>query len=113
MQDDNDEYHALCAAIGFVVVNWAIAEQGLDGCVAIVFHNHDGKTIDQEIPRSLSRKVEFLKKCFKRFDSLAPIKDKALEILQRLTVLSDRRHDLVHGAITSVVSKNGVFEFAK
>ena len=111
--DYDDEYHALCSAVGFVVVNWAITEQMLDGWVSIIFHDHGGKNIEPEIPRSLSKKVQFLKTCFKKLPTLAPLQDDALKILQNVKALSDRRHDLVHGAITSVTSQNGTFEFAK
>lgn len=111
--DYDDEYHALCSALGFVVVNWAITEQSLDGCVAIIFHDHGGKNIESEIPRSLSKKVEFLKKCFKKLPTLAALQNDALKTLQNVNTMSGRRHDLVHGAITSVTSQNGVFEFAK
>lgn len=106
---EQDDYHALCMAVGFVVVNWAIAEHSLDGWVAITYHDHGGKDLAKRIPKALSAKVEFLTECFQKAESLAAYKDEALSILARVTDLSEKRHDLVHGAITSVSADNGVF----
>jgi hypothetical protein len=109
----DSEYHRLCAAIGFVVVNWSLTEHSLDGWVAIVYHDHGGKDLRKSIPKPLSAKVEFLTQCFQECPSLSEFKDEALALLLRVTALADKRHDLVHGAVTSVTSKDGVFAFAK
>jgi hypothetical protein len=81
--------------------------------VAIVYHDHRGKERQKTIPKPLSVKVEFLTDCFKHVDSLAAFKDEALPILARFTALANKRHDVVHGAITSITSKDGVFSLHK
>jgi hypothetical protein len=111
--DKDSEYYALCAAIGFVVINWSIAEQALDGWVAIAYHDHGGKDLRKNIPKQLSVKVEFLTRCFQERPSLSEFKSDALALLPRVTALALKRHDLVHGAITSVTSKDGVFPLSK
>lgn len=110
---EEDEYQALCKAVGFVVVNWAIAEQALDGWVAITWHDHGGKDLLKRLPKHLEPKVDYLTECFSKLPSLHPQRDRALAILPRVTELSLTRHDLVHGAITSVTSKDGVFAFSR
>jgi hypothetical protein len=111
--EKDSEYYALCAAMGFVVVNWSLAEHSLDGWVAIVYHDHGGKDLRKSIPKPLSAKVEFLAQCFQERPSLSAFKDEALTLLPRVTSLADKRHDLVHGAINSLTSKDGVFAFSK
>ncbi|MHB8455889.1 MAG: hypothetical protein ACYDDO_14615 [Acidiferrobacterales bacterium] len=111
--ENTDEYHSLCAAIGYVAINWAITEHALDGWIAMIFHNLGGKHIHPEIPRSFTKKSEFLTTCFKRIEALSSLRDEASHLLQTASNLSKVRNDLIHGAITSITSNNGVYEFAK
>lgn len=111
--EQDDDYRALCQAIGFVVINWALAEQSLDGWVAIAYHDHGGKDLWKSIPKPLSVKVQFLTQCFNELPSLASLKSDALGLLPRVTTLADRRNDLVHGAITSMTAVDGIYAFTK
>lgn len=111
--DWNDDYQALCKAVGFIVVNWAIMEQSLDGCVSLVFHEYAGKARRKNLPGPLSAKLEFLTDCFSTIPKLSGHKDRALTLFSRIESVASRRHDLVHGAITDVTAKDGVFYFAK
>jgi hypothetical protein len=111
---DND-FRALCIAIGFVVVNWAVIEQQIDFLVNATFRDCGGKALRNkgDIPRSLSQKTQFLKDCFKKLAPLKPFAAEGLNLVGRVSNLSTERHDLVHGAITNLEPVNGVFHFRK
>ena len=110
-----DDFRALCMAIGFVVVNWAIIEQQIDNVVNVAFKNCGGKTLRKngDIPRSMSQKLDFLKDCFHKIAALKPFEGEAVSLIGRTSTLSEQRHDLVHGAVTSLTPINGGFKFRK
>jgi hypothetical protein len=89
---------AFLAAVGGLTVNWAVIETALDFCVAIIFHEFDGRNIAPEIPRSLSRKIIFLKKGMNH-DTLSGPRAFALDLLNEIENEKERRHEVVHGAI--------------
>lgn len=113
MSDDADDFRSLCAAIGFVEVNWALFEQSLDFIVLVAHGDLGGNVIEKELPRSYSRKVTFLKKAFSKIVVLNPLKTEAAEILCRGDKLSKTRHDLMHGVVTHIKSVEGRYTFAK
>lgn len=111
--DDADDFQSLCAAIGFVEVNWALFEQSLDFIVLTAYRDLGGAVLEKELPRSYSRKVKFLKKAFSRVPYLNPLKGEAIEILNRGDELSKTRHDLMHGVVTHVNAVDGRYTFSK
>ena len=102
-------------AIGFVVVNWAVIEQQIDNLVNVTFKDCGGRDLRKkaDIPRSFSQKAKFLKECFKKLGPLKPFAGEGLSLVGRACNLSVERHNLVHGAVTSLVPVNGTFEFRK
>lgn len=111
--DDDDDFQSLCAAIGFVEVNWALFEQSLDFIVLTAYQDLGGTAIVKELPRSYSRKFDFLKKAFSKIAVLNPMKNEAMEILNRSKELSQSRHDLTHGVVTHVKAVDGRYTFSK
>jgi hypothetical protein len=111
--DDVDDFQSLCAAIGFVEVNWALFEQSLDFIVITAFQDLGGSALDKELPRSYSRKAKFLRKAFSKVAVLNPLKAEATEILSRSDELSTKRHDLMHGVVTHVEAIDGCYNFSK
>ena len=109
---EKDEFYGLCAAIGLIVLNWGIAEHMLDGCVKIVFDNYGGNKVEEDLPRMLGRKTDFLRKCAK-LPQLAKFKQTTTDIIDKFDSLAEQRHNLIHGAITSLTPQNGRFEFRK
>ncbi len=47
-------------------------EFALDAIILIIHHRVGGKSIEQEMPWSLSRKVKYIRKCFSKLDPLKP-----------------------------------------
>jgi len=89
------------AAIGRVTISWAQLEAGLDFCVLIAHLDLGGDALIAEPPRSLSRKLEYLKTAFKRLPDLTEQRDRALRLLPEIKAASKTRHDLIHGFILS------------
>lgn len=112
---ENEDFRALCMAVGFIVLNWALAEQQIDILVNIAFRHAGGRTIrkDGDIPRSLNQKIRFLDKCFTDLELFKPFAKDGCALLRRVSDLSYKRHDLVHGALENLEHVNGAFQFKK
>lgn len=113
---DDDQFRALCAAIGFVVLNWSVIEQQIDNIVFVAFKKAGGKAIRKngDIPVSLKQKLDFLKVSFTRLGRLKDFREEGLTLIGNTRTLSDQRHDLVHAAITSTKpAETGGFTFRK
>ena len=95
------------AAVGALTLNWAVIETGLDFACAIVFHEFEGRKIEPEIPRSLGRKISFLKRGLKH-SRLASIRAYGLDLLQTIADRKNERHEIVHGAVTGNVKEDAV-----
>jgi hypothetical protein len=109
------EVLSLYQAIGFIVIQWGQAEQSLDLLVAAIYRGHGGRPFakKRQIPRALTDKLKFIRKCFRNIDALAPYRSEGNALLSELQRLSPIRNDLIHGAITKLESVNDGFEFAK
>lgn len=103
----------LFKAVGFVVVQWGNAEQALDLLVVAVFSHYEGHELLKRRPKQLEFKIRFLQGCFATFSELAPFKAECDDLLDRFGALSQKRHDIVHGAIDAISAENGVFTFTK
>jgi len=110
---DDDELDALFKAVGFVVVQWGQAEQSLEMIVAMLYQNLGGKPLAKRIPVLLAPKLEFVQKCLARLPKLQQFKAEGEALVQKFEELSQKRHDLIHGAIASVAMDKGGFQFAK
>jgi hypothetical protein len=84
-------------ALGRFTFSWPYAETGLDLCGLVIFQGFGGKTIENELPRSLGRKIKYLTKAFKTLPLLFPFSDEALPLMAHLSALKETRHDLIHG----------------
>lgn len=102
----------LYTGIGKITSLWALMEQALDAWVGIVFHSCGGRKLRNGLPHGLKRKLEFLRTGFKQIPDLAPFKDDGLVLLEKIASNKDRRHDVVHGAISAVEAETGKFTFA-
>lgn len=88
-------------AIGRLTISWAHTEFGLDCMAEIIHHGFGGKDIEPEIPRSLSRKLTYLRKAFRRL----PIPEEALNghisLFDAISAESGMCHDIIHGFLLS------------
>jgi hypothetical protein len=113
MAEQFDDFQSLCAAIGFIVVNWALAEQSLDFTVETIYNKCAGNTLAKELPRPFRRKVDFLRKAFQTSVALQIYAEDGNRLLDRMEALATQRNDLVHGVVISIETTNGRFPIDK
>jgi hypothetical protein len=106
----------LYKAIGFTVIQWGQAEQSLDLLVLTLFHDYGGAknlSKNKKVPVMLKSKLEYLQKCLSQLSELALLKEEGLALVASFTRLSQKRHDLIHSAVTSLTSEHEIFTFIK
>ena len=88
-----------------------MVERCIDYCIAIIYQRAGGKHIETEIPFALKRRVRFLRRCFQRLEPLAPFRPDAIKLLNRVESLTDTRHMLVHGCLSSILPQGEDHQF--
>lgn len=91
----SDEY---LKALGSVTANWAMLEIGIDFIVAVTFHEYGKHPKQAEIPRSMMRKIAYLRD-YATLPTLAHWKEEILELADAAEKLKEARHDATHGAV--------------
>jgi len=93
---------------------WAFLENFLDGMCVIAFNYADGKTAlpRDPLPTAFRRKVEYLRKGFRRLPKLAPWRAEMIATLAPLTSMAVERHRLLH-SMPSRWSADGVVSLIK
>lgn len=84
-------------AIGRVVLSWAQLELGLDLSILAIRLDLGGDTIEPEAPRTLQRKLAFLRKAAKQLPGLVERRDEIIALAAAVRAESEGRHDLIHG----------------
>jgi hypothetical protein len=94
------------AWIGRLTISWGHLELGLEGMVEILYRGFKGNTIEPEIPRSLQRKISFLRSSWKRMQPVgveetewAGAVNGYLKFLDRVQAAAQTRHDIIHGIL--------------
>lgn len=94
-------------AIGRLTISWAHLEFGLDGMILMLHHAGGGNKIEKDIPWSLSRKLNYLRRYFKKVEEVEPIKASILKLLDDIEAASETRHDIIHGFVIEHVEGSG------
>ena len=90
--------------LGRIIVNWGLAEQGLESCISLLFHQGGGKATKhgrRGLPRSLTSKTGFIKDCVRDIPGLAPFRKEGRELAIAMDDFSRFRDSLVHGVVSS------------
>jgi hypothetical protein len=98
--DDKTNESAFYEMVGRFAVAWDLVEAGVDYATVGLF-DIDGQKFEKRMPRVLSCKISFIERCLTELPKLAGIKAQGLAVMSDVTALSDTRHDLIHGVITS------------
>jgi hypothetical protein len=109
----NSDEETLFRAIGFVVVQWGVAEHVLDMLVSIVFPIVKDKIKDKKQPQFLTHKTKFVRNHINCHPVLQQLSVEITKLLERFEKTGKKRNDLIHGAITALSPENGSFKFAK
>jgi hypothetical protein len=110
---DDEDLDALFKAVGFVVIQWGQAEQSLDLIVSMLYQNLGGKELVKRIPVMLAPKLNYLRKCLSKIPQLREFQNDGDLLISKFEELSQKRHDVIHGAIASLSMEDGAFRFAK
>jgi len=94
--------NATLAAAGAFSLNWSAMEMGLDFLAGVIWHQYGGKTLEDENPKALARKITFLRKACKRLDSIRSASQVIESLMTRIDELTETRHRLIHGAVLGV-----------
>jgi hypothetical protein len=93
------------AAVGRLTVAWALLESPIDAMVHIIHQRVGGHDIEREPPWGISKKLKFLRRCFRRIERLRPKTDEAIKLLLAIGPVADIRHDIIHGTVGPIPSK--------
>jgi len=104
---------SLFSCVGMIVVNWTFIENALDGWACAAFHDYPDLRVEKELPRQFGRKLDFLRKSFRRIPGLSPFESEALAFLDRARELSGVRDSVVHGTLSDFDPQDEVFTFSK
>lgn len=106
-------HELLCRTVGEFVTHWAMVERCVDFCIAIVYQRAGGKRQYKELPQGHSRRIRFLRHCFNQLTAVADFADEGRSLLDRTNALTNVRHMIVHGCLSSYVSDNDEWLFVK
>jgi len=99
---------AFFAAIGRLTVSWAHIELGLDWLVRTIHHDLNGRDrIEKDEPIALKRKLDYLRKGFRKLPELEAFADRFPPIADEIVSASDQRHDMIHGFVIRTLSGSG------
>ena len=103
----------LYLVVGFVVVNWALAEQALDGAVAVLYGCPDSKAFAKKgLPSSLQAKLKFIRDATSNVARWAALRNEAASLADRLDTFGKKRHRFAHDAIRFPGFRGGRIEFS-
>lgn len=110
-----DAENALYSQVGFIVVQWGHCEQSLELLVNTLFLQYGGNKLPgrKRMPKPLSEKLAFVKECILQIPSLAPFRVELETLISDFETITQKRHDLVHGALTDDPVIKGVFTFIR
>ena len=109
----DDLFPPLSMAVGQMVLSWSFVEVSLDQWVAIIYQGVGGRNLAEEIPRALTRKIKFLRRCFRNIAALDPFAEEATKLLDRAKEISEIRHTVVHGYISKYEPHTQTVTFVK
>ena len=112
-QQTAKDLDTIARAVGLVVLQWGQAEQSLDLLVALLWQSFDGKRYAKKIPMMLEPKIKFVRTCMESDAKLNAFQVKSGVLLSKFSELSSLRHDMIHGAVTSISTIDDSFVFAK
>lgn len=96
------ELPALCAAVGFVTINWALMERQMDNIIHFSFDSLGGIPGHDRKPSTFKEKTKYITKAFNHTKEFVTHKENALQLTERAKSFSVMRHAFTHGALESI-----------
>jgi hypothetical protein len=90
--------------IGYFVTTWARLEASLDFSNWIFLNLLSGGSgLAAQLPRSLDQKIALFRRAHEELTAMGPFRDEGLLLIGRINDLKERRHDIIHGRISSSI----------
>ena len=105
-----DYFRDVCICIGQIVVPFAQIEASLDMSIATIYQN-GGKSHADELPRTLSRRIAYVRRCLKKMKALEPAREEGSAVLTALYRESNIRNNVVHGYLYRFDDETGAAGF--
>lgn len=86
----------LALALGYLVIDWAAAENQIDALIAEIYIKHQGAAIDPQQPIALARKLRFLKRAIINLPPGNAAKETGQALIAEALELAQARHWCVH-----------------
>lgn len=110
---DSPEDREFFEAIGRLVISWSYLELGIDGIVDILHGLKVAHNIEPEKPRSLKRKLNYLKKAIPTLSMKAKTKERYATLISDISTASVTRHNIIHGVVTAFPSESSPARFSR
>src|SRR5437660_1479404 len=95
---DNEE--KFFGGIGRLAIAWGHIEFGLDALVILLHIKLGGReTIEKVMPWSLSRKIDYVKRYFRKHYPLELGTETLCAHMDEISTASDTRHDIIQGVV--------------
>ena len=93
----NDFY----ASIGHLTLCCAHLELGIDLLIWLLHDYLGGKSVESVKPWALNRKLEYIRRCFRKISVLSAYREYACDLAAEIAEASEVRHDMIHGVLVS------------
>lgn len=101
------------AAIGRLTLTWGHLEFAIDCMVHVLHSRPDAKQIEPEMPRSLQRKISFLRATISQLPLDKQTAQKWLRLLDNIQSAAQKRHDIIHGFVIEQKERSGEAQFVR
>lgn len=101
------------AAIGRLTLTWGHLEFAIDCMVHILHSRPAAKQIEPEMPRSLQRKISFLRATINQLHLDEQTAQKWLRLLDNIQSAAQKRHDIIHGFVIDQKEQSGEAQFVR
>jgi hypothetical protein len=106
----------LYAVAGELVIQWGMVEASLNTLISLIYKDYGGNELGgekQTIPVPFTRRIKYLKRCFKEIPALMPFAEEARTIRSQAKTLSFVRDYIAHGFLSTWNTETGVYTFGR
>jgi hypothetical protein len=105
----------LYAALGELIFSWALVEANVNYWMAVNYQRAGGKHLEKwkTMPPGMTRKLRFLRLCFKTIPALEPFRATGIDLISRIKMVVKVRDIVAHGVVAEYKLENHSFLFIR
>jgi hypothetical protein len=107
------EFQTICACIGQIIVPFANFEALLNASIDVIYRKLEGNSLAKKLPLPLSKRIEYLTRCFNELPSLSTIKNDFQKILDDASAESKIRNCVAHSYVSDFQNVTGILTFVQ